>query len=355
MSEQPWDVLKCIFERNSVVYASVPLTSGQRLLRLTMKSARSAGPDSLDRQQIRRSVFEPNKRHARAFVGRLREIYGNRVVDPSRLPVIAGWTQTHYNHLWEQVIKQYCHTLCFSDGWQYSNGCVLEYVVARGMQKSTVDARGDLIDSDRAIALIEAAAAEMNAAGIDTGAMSHALKQLRTQRYESLNGRVEYALTNDSRRRVYVSLLACAIADRRALLLSTPLSAQEGTQNAKAIAKLRKERAIPINSLFIDRSPVGVKDWRPTLRRRLASDIIRNLVGGVVLLDGWNTDADCLFDLYFALKGSIPIFSTDLERMEYAEALKLVHDAIPSITAADSDVAEHRHVVKALLSLRHVA
>lgn len=223
------------------------------------------------------------------------------------------------------------------------------------MKKHAIDARGDRLGPESGIPLMEAAAAQLNKAGLNTETLSYALQKLQTAGHLALSDPIEYRLTNDARRRLYISLLACAIADRQALLISKPLLAPKKTQNSAIAIKHPGAKEILRSAVFIDRSRIGVENWRPTLKRRFAKDIIKGLVRGLVLFDGWSSDADCLFDLYFALKNSIPIFNAALEQIKNVDVLQLVHGAISALESADRYAEDQRQAVKALLTLQHVA
>jgi hypothetical protein len=52
------------------------------------------------------------------------------VIDPSRLADVPGWEQADYHAFWTKVIDQHADKVIFLDGWQYSDGCTIEFAKA---------------------------------------------------------------------------------------------------------------------------------------------------------------------------------------------------------------------------------
>ncbi len=118
-------ILECVIPGRVGIYASAPITSGRRSVELQRSQGRV--PRSED---VQRLVIEPNLHDARAFALRLRERFGGRVIDPSRLPLLEGWEQSDYYRLWGDVVQNRTEIAVFLDGWEYSAGCRNEFEVA---------------------------------------------------------------------------------------------------------------------------------------------------------------------------------------------------------------------------------
>jgi hypothetical protein len=81
------------------------------------------------------------------------------VIDPTALPDLDGWTQEDYYLLWGRVIERYASTVVFLDDWQYSNGCVYEFLVAQRCNARSVDERLNLLTLPDGLDLIQKAIA----------------------------------------------------------------------------------------------------------------------------------------------------------------------------------------------------
>jgi hypothetical protein len=66
----------------------------------------------------------------RALAEELRRSLASLVIDPTAITELPGWSQSDYRVLWSFVIKRYVHTVIFVEGWQYSDGCCYEFLIA---------------------------------------------------------------------------------------------------------------------------------------------------------------------------------------------------------------------------------
>jgi hypothetical protein len=99
----------------------------------------------------RRQVLEPNLRHARQIVRRIRASTKGTVIDPSVVLPVVGWQQKHWLAFWETVIIKFTAAVVFIDGWEFSFGCAHEMGVAFDNGVGVFDERG------RAISMRDAA------------------------------------------------------------------------------------------------------------------------------------------------------------------------------------------------------
>jgi hypothetical protein len=115
----------------SAVYVSAPITSGRRFA--DWSSGRDVAVDlshPQTYQEFQREVLAPNNEHARTIIKKLRSTFPQVLIDPTALKDIEGWSQDDYRVLWAKVIEEYARTVVFLDGWQYSNGCAYEFLIA---------------------------------------------------------------------------------------------------------------------------------------------------------------------------------------------------------------------------------
>lgn len=117
--------------RRGALYASAPVTSGERLYEL-MKELKLASPDDvkrLHREIFAERIMRPNIADGVQFANDLRKKGFRLVIAPGAF-FAKGWAQEHYMSLWRQVIERYVRTVAFAPGWQWSNGCVEELLIA---------------------------------------------------------------------------------------------------------------------------------------------------------------------------------------------------------------------------------
>jgi hypothetical protein len=174
--------IDCVLNGEKAVYASSELTTGPRLFQLfrdhgvrDLPSLKAAlGPDEwLSR------LWSPNVAEANAFARELRDRIPGRPLTVTPAPYTApGWSQEEYLAFWESLIRTRFRAVCFSDDWEYSNGCTFEFAVAWDAGLPTFDARGHDLGLPAGIALIERAARELEAEGFDAAGLRLNLARL---------------------------------------------------------------------------------------------------------------------------------------------------------------------------------
>lgn len=132
----------CAVQPCSALYVSTPITTGARFV--AWRRGRGAGLDPASddyRRERLAAVIEPNRRAAAVVVADLRRRLGHPVVDPTSLEDVPGWQQLDYHRLWVEVVERFATAVLFTDGWEYSSGCVLELAAAvrSGLQLHVVD------------------------------------------------------------------------------------------------------------------------------------------------------------------------------------------------------------------------
>ena len=163
--------IDCVLNGERPVYASSDLTTGRRFYQL-MRDCKARDPEDLRRtlgaEAYRARLFAPNVEAANAFARRLRQQVGDNtlVITPAPLSV-PEWSQEEYLRFFEALIRSRVQAAYFNDGWEYSNGCTFEFVVAQEGSVPTFDARGAPLDRRTALDFIEAAVTELRAAGIE--------------------------------------------------------------------------------------------------------------------------------------------------------------------------------------------
>jgi hypothetical protein len=134
------EFLRSVIRPKTAVYVSSPITSGRRFVQWAAVKGRpraSRGDD--DRAAHNEHVIEPNRKSAQALVTRLRQNGQAPVIDPTAVGDVASWRQDDYRVAWGRVIHEFAHSVVFSEGWEFSNGCAYEYLIARNDGLRTLD------------------------------------------------------------------------------------------------------------------------------------------------------------------------------------------------------------------------
>jgi hypothetical protein len=175
------NILGSVIVDHSAVYVSTPITSGRRFANW------SSGHDvELDLshpetyQEFLREVLEPNSKHARKIIHQLRSLFPKALIDPTTLKDIEDWNQDDYRVLWGKVIEQYVATVVFLDGWQYSNGCNYEFLVANRLNPRPSILKEDLqpLTLEEGIESIESAVLDLQSSKLPTDFLQWVLEEL---------------------------------------------------------------------------------------------------------------------------------------------------------------------------------
>ena len=160
---------------------SSPITTGKRYVAWRRKS--DADSD-LTSPEYARAHFEyviaPNSKAAAKIVREIRQASSSIVIDPASFIGPPEWTQDDFRDLWARVLGTYVGKVVFVEGWQYSNGCAYEYLIAVQKGIAAVDTQEASIPLNIAIPMLRAAISELNESGIDTGFLETVTNQLNS-------------------------------------------------------------------------------------------------------------------------------------------------------------------------------
>ena len=171
-----FSAIDCVLNGEQAVYASTELTTGRRaqaVLReigghLSSELRHRLGPGEYETR-----IWNPNVQGATAFARRLHHSLGGNQIVVTPAPFMApGWKQPEYLSFWETLIRTRIKAVYFNDGWEFSNGCAFEYLVARDQQLPTFDAECRPLTAPNALALLRAAIQALTVDGIDTEALA---------------------------------------------------------------------------------------------------------------------------------------------------------------------------------------
>jgi hypothetical protein len=131
---------------HNVVYMSVPITSGEREIKLLDEVAVTSVEElrTRHRDRWRNDVVVPNERAAECHASMVRGsswAAGAIVVDPSRMHV-AGWEQADYNGFWIELMARHVRQVVATPGWEFSKGARIEVAHALSLSLPVLDITG---------------------------------------------------------------------------------------------------------------------------------------------------------------------------------------------------------------------
>ncbi|PRY39340.1 hypothetical protein LY71_1219 [Geodermatophilus tzadiensis] len=170
--------LRCLgVEDGNAVYVSAPITTGRDFATWYPAQADQGTPAYWAR--LRKEIIAPNLERARPLVRRCRARWADRpVVDPTMLADIAGWHQPDYHRFWTRLVEQHAGTVVFSEGWQFSTGCALEFVAAQRVGAELLEHTLAPLSVEDGERLLHDAIAALDAAGCDSSALGAAAREL---------------------------------------------------------------------------------------------------------------------------------------------------------------------------------
>ncbi|MGH9785122.1 MAG: hypothetical protein ACRD88_13155 [Terriglobia bacterium] len=157
-----------LFDREAV-YASSEFTTGKRFYELCRqyKVRTGEGLKKTLGKEYYAKLLGPNKEEGVLFACKLRESGHNVVLTPNPLSG-PGWTQAEYLDFWEEVITKKCHATYFNQGWEFSNGCTREFLIAVKAGLPLFDHQGSPISVAEGKKLIRAAIESLETDGFDS-------------------------------------------------------------------------------------------------------------------------------------------------------------------------------------------
>ena len=174
--------LDCLLLGRKGVYASSELTSGRRAQALQRQyglADASALRETLSPEQYDSLLWTPNVSAAVAFALDVRERLGDGEFVISPAPFTApGWSQQAYLAFWETVIRTRANAAYFNEGWEYSNGCVYEFLVATVAGLPTFARDGQSVSAELGITRISRAVRDLDGEAMDTRFIRSSLDSL---------------------------------------------------------------------------------------------------------------------------------------------------------------------------------
>ncbi len=175
-----------ILPGSTATYGSSEITTGRRMyfdfllpqgVRSKTELQQKLNHDEFDNAY--NELLNENMRLSAEFSSNLRARGHAYVIDPAKLHA-PGFHQEHYYHLWERVFIKKIREVHFNTGWEYSNGCSREYLIASRLGIKRYDKNGYDIHCKKAISMMTSAINELDEYGFDTEFLVQNLNYLKS-------------------------------------------------------------------------------------------------------------------------------------------------------------------------------
>jgi len=174
------ELLRGVFPDRVALYVSAPITTGQRFIDwCTRYRNLTSSAEEYLRENLR-DVVTPNRNAANVLVKRARQIHSGPVIDPAAVGSIEGWTQGDYRTAWARIIEEFARAVVFANGWEFSNGCGYEFLVATKAGVETLDESWRPITLATGVSLVRRAAGELSSRGLSTEFLQGILEELES-------------------------------------------------------------------------------------------------------------------------------------------------------------------------------
>jgi len=162
------------------LYLSTPITTGHAFVQWRRSSAASVGRDHPRYWELHREqVVKPNIERTVPIEKFLRSKFPDyMIINPAGLADIDGWRQVDYHRFWCAVIERFAEVVVFTDGWQFSIGCVQEFITAARVNSKMLDQKLKPLDSKTGLTMIADAVTSLEGVEEDTTALKESLAQI---------------------------------------------------------------------------------------------------------------------------------------------------------------------------------
>jgi hypothetical protein len=171
-------VFRSILPEKSAIYVATPITTGRQFYENKHESTIGTFPDCVPHDS--RQVVLANRDRVRPIINRLREQLKEPLIDPTQVE-FRHWSQSEYTNLWRRVIEQFVYKIVFLNGWEYSTGCIQEFLVGCEERLMMFDEQLKVVTMASGKRLIESALDELHRAGHDSPVHRQAIERLTTK------------------------------------------------------------------------------------------------------------------------------------------------------------------------------
>ncbi len=369
--------LAAVLPGRSSVYASAPITSGKRFVDFC-ETDRDLASD--DPEAYRERVIEPNLEEARSFAAAVRSKYGNRVIDPSRLPLLNGWSQAHYYSLWAEVVRLHTAVAIFVDGWEYSAGCTYEFLVAAAFSIPTCDERFQPLDKGEALRLIANARADLQAKGQDATFLTERLRLAREPQFRFL--KIAEPAFSRTKQQLCALMFGCVVEPRKAVVVFSPVAdgkflSDQGTETDRKTLRsingvhpmmevLEKKsnrhkkllewvRGSETRAVVIDPTSFTPPHWSRRDIQQLWEEVIAVYACKVVVATDWHYSEDCVVAFHAAVRSKSEIVDETAQPIGCKAAVDLIREGAEYAERCGLDSSRFRAAIEGIITLKSVA
>jgi hypothetical protein len=161
------DAITGVVPPDGLTYLATPINGGSEASRSSPSSS-TASP-----------FVEANVARARQLAARIRSESGEYVFDSTCFSVHLDWTQDDYIEVCLAILRAFARRVVFADGWEYSRGCISEYLLALSLSRPCLTASLEPITYHDGIAAL-GTALESNPGSAVAHVQRAALAQLET-------------------------------------------------------------------------------------------------------------------------------------------------------------------------------
>ena len=171
--------VKIAVNGRNVVYISLPITTGKRFLGWRADFGVNLEiSDCAYLREHQKHVVAPNRENVQRIMKVIEKKVGRDIISPTLLEDLPGWTQDDYRAFWARVLKDCVNMVVFAEGWEYSNGCAYEFLIATQVGIRRVDEHLRPLTLDQGIRKITKAIQEMQRCNITAEFLKSVRKRL---------------------------------------------------------------------------------------------------------------------------------------------------------------------------------
>ena len=147
-----------------IEYISSPISEGGLLYRYLAEKGLAFDEGIKHQPDFIEKVIKPNKEKAQ-LLGEQRKAQGKTVIVPA-IFYRSGWSERDYLDLEIPLMEAKATRVFFLEGWEYSGGCIEEYLFAQQKKIPCFEEQGEILVHEKAKELLEKSMQDLTQRGI---------------------------------------------------------------------------------------------------------------------------------------------------------------------------------------------